>query len=376
MTPEDDTDSSRTMVSFGAVPSDTSGGGTLGHYLVAVEGAEPGRIVEITVEPITIGRDPSQNFPIPDAELSRRHARVFLVAGMVLAEDLKSTNGTFVDGKRITSPTPLNEGSVVRLGRQALQYERRDRREVERSQQINRDLQSASKYVLGLLPPPLVDGPVLTSWCYEPSAMLGGDAFGYDWLDGDTFAFYLVDVSGHGAGAAMHSVTILNVLRQRALPQVDFADPASVLSSLNERFQMDGHDNLCFTMWYGVYRVPTRELVFSAAGHHPAFLVPPNRSATHPLAAPHLMIGAMPGVIYGLRQTTLEPGSMVYLFSDGVFEIVTEDDRQWNLSDFLPHLLSPPDAANEGDRLLRVAKAVVKDGIFDDDVSVMAVTFR
>lgn len=364
------------MVSFGAVPGDTSTGGTLGHYLVALEGAEPGRIVEITPAPVTIGREAGHVLVFPDAELSRQHARVFLVAGMVLVEDLRSTNGTFVDGRRITSPTPLNEGGVVRLGRQVLQYERRDRREAERSQQLSRDLQQASKYVFSLLPARLETGRVRTSWRYEPSAMLGGDAFGYDWLDDDTFAFYLVDVSGHGAGAAMHSVTILNVLRQRALPQLDFADPAAVLTSLNERFQMDSHDSMCFTMWYGVYRVSTRELVFSAAGHHPAFLVPPGRAASQPLGVRHLMIGAMPGLSYSLGRSVIPPGGTVYLFSDGLFEIVLQDGRQCTLDDFVPHLLDPVDPVDESERLFGVAKASVRDGIFDDDVSVLALTFE
>ena len=86
---------------------------------------------------------------------------------------------------------------------------------------------------LSLLPAPLTTGPVRADWRFLPSTQLGGDAFGYDWLDQDTLVFYLIDVSGHGAGSAMHSVTVLNVLRQRALPDVDFRNPAEVLASLN-----------------------------------------------------------------------------------------------------------------------------------------------
>ena len=52
----------------------------------------------------------------------------------------------------------------------------------------------------------------------------------------------------------MHSVSVLNVLRQRALPVVDFTNPAEVLASLNSRFPTDEHNGLYFTMWYGVYR--------------------------------------------------------------------------------------------------------------------------
>jgi sigma-B regulation protein RsbU (phosphoserine phosphatase) len=41
---------------------------------------------------------------------------------------------------------------------------------------------------------------------------LGGDSFGYHWIDDDHFAVYLLDVSGHGWGAALLSVSVINVL--------------------------------------------------------------------------------------------------------------------------------------------------------------------
>ena len=77
----------------------------------------------------------------------------------------------------------------------------------------------------------------------------------------------------------MHSVTVMNVLRQRALPGVDFANPSEVLASLNTRFQMEHHNGLYFTMWYGVYRIDHRTLTYSSAGHHAAYLLPSNKSA-------------------------------------------------------------------------------------------------
>ena len=53
-----------------------------------------------------------------------------------------------------------------------------------------------------LLPDKLKKGLIKTDWRFVPSAELGGDSFGYHWLDDDHFAFYLLDVSGHGVGAA------------------------------------------------------------------------------------------------------------------------------------------------------------------------------
>jgi serine phosphatase RsbU (regulator of sigma subunit) len=210
---------------------------------------------------------------------------------------------------------------------------------------------------------------------------LGGDAFGYDRLDADTFVMYLIDVSGHGAGAAMHSVSVLSVLRQRALPDVDLRDPAAVLASLNAKFQMDRHDGMIFTMWYGVYHVTGRALRYACAGHHPAYLVSADPASgggrtARPLRTRGLMIGAMPDIQYRAEDTTIPHGSALYLFSDGVFEIVAKDQRQWGLDDFTPLLTeTAADGLPESQRLYRAVMAVARPGPLDDDFSMLVVTF-
>ena len=174
----------------------------------------------------------------------------------------------------------------------------------------------------------------------------------------------------------MHSVTVLNVLRQRALPDVDFRNPAAVLSSLNERFQMDSHNGMYFTMWYGVYRPGDRTLTFDSAGHHPAFLVAPERQESQPLGAPALMIGAMPASDYQVQQTTVPTGSALYLFSDGVVEFETKDEKQWSLTDFLPLLLEQPHpGTSEAERLYQVVTQAARPGPLDDDFSLVVLTF-
>lgn len=365
---------------FGGIPISLPGPAAeaTGHYLVVMEGAEPGRCIEVGQEPVTIGRDARQTFVVTgDVQISRLHARVLLGAGGVVAEDLGSTNGTFVNTQRITNPTVLQEGHLLRVGQQLLRYERRNRQDVKRAEDLNRDLRKASRYVLSLLPAPINTESVQVDWHYQPSTQLGGDAFGYDWLDAATFVFYLMDVSGHGVGAAMHSVTVMNVLRQRALPGVDFTRPADVLSSLNDRFQMETHGGLYFTMWYGVYRVADRTLSYSSAGHNPAFLVPPARDASEPHGMPGMIIGALPGQTYELRQAIVAPGSRLHLFSDGVFEIVTKDQTRWGLSDFLPLLLeAPANGMTEPARLFQSVRQAAAAGPLEDDFSLMTVTFR
>ncbi len=347
----------------------------IGHYLVVVEGGDPGRRVLLGVNPITIGRDSARDFVLVDTDVSRLHALVYLVAGRVIVEDQRSTNGTFIGGKRVTSPSALTEDSVLQLGRQVLKLERRSKRDVERSEELRRDLEKASEYVRSLLPAPRTGGPIRTDWLLQPSTQLGGDAFGCHELDADTFVLYLIDVCGHGAGAAMHSVSVLNVLRQRALPGADVREPAEVLASLNAMFPMERHDGMYFTMWYGVYHLQQRMLRYACAGHHPSYLVPPARTAATPLKTPGPMIGAMPTARYRVEQTAVPAGSSLYLFSDGVFEIVTKDLRQWGLQDFVRLLNEAPCDVTESERLYRAVKAAARPGPLDDDFSLLVVTF-
>jgi serine phosphatase RsbU (regulator of sigma subunit) len=347
-----------------------------GNYLVVIAGADAGKRIEISDTPITIGRDARQTLVFDDSQLSRLHTRVSLVNGEVVAEDLKSTNGTFIDGIRLTEPATMREGQVMRVGSQLLTYERRSRRDIDRAEELDRDLRRASQYVFSLLPEPITSGLVRAHWRFVPSTQLGGDAFGYYWLDPQTFVFYLLDVSGHGAGSAMHSVTVLNVLRQRALPDVDFRNPAAVLTSLNARFSMDSHGGLFFTMWYGMYDTRDRTLKYASAGHHPAFLVTPERQASQPLGMPALMIGAFQEYEYSVDQTTVPPDSTVYLFSDGVFEIVTKDKLRWEMTNFLPLLIDPPlPGVPEAERLHRSVTQTAESSHLEDDFSLMVVTF-
>ena len=355
----------------------------IGHYLVVVEGSEPGKRIELDSTALTIGRDAKQaKMVFPDTGVSRVHAMVSVVNGRAVVEDLKSTNGTFVDATRVASRVTLREGNIVRMGAHALRYERRRRKDVQKAKEMDRELLKARKYVQSLLQPPIQSGPVLAEWSFVPSSQLGGDAFGYYWLDQTTFVFYLLDVSGHGVGSAMHSVTVLNVLRQRALPNVDFRNPSEVLANLNDMFQMETHNGLMLTMWYGVYRIDDRVLTYGSAGHHPAYLVSADRQESRPVGSPALMIGAFPTMTYQTEQTPVPAGSSLYLFSDGLFEIVTKDQQRWALSDLLPVLVqsgstSTPNAtkSSEAERVYNAVREVAAPGPLEDDVSLLVVTF-
>jgi sigma-B regulation protein RsbU (phosphoserine phosphatase) len=227
------------------------------------------------------------------------------------------------------------EGTVdditeLKLARETLQ---RMLETLERTQlRLENELSEAAGYVRSLLPSPL-SGSIETHWCYLPCSHLGGDGFGYHRLDPETLALYLLDVSGHGVGSALLCISVLNVLRTHLLAGTDFHDPSAVLESLNRAFPMAQNNEKYFTIWYGVYREPSRELTYASGGHHGAVLISDQRIGLC-LQSHGAVIGAMPDLKYPSARIKIPSPADLYLFSDGVYEIARPDGSWQSWEEF------------------------------------------
>jgi hypothetical protein len=80
-------------------------------YLVVIAHGEPIGRHEVGPDPLTVGRDAGRGIVVPDGKVSRLHLQVALVGGEVVVEDLGSSNGTFLDGQRLSAPTVLRPDS-------------------------------------------------------------------------------------------------------------------------------------------------------------------------------------------------------------------------------------------------------------------------
>ncbi len=79
-------------------------------------GPAPGKSFPLEQEEVFLGRDLSNDIPISDPEISRRHARFLMRADGIVIEDLGSTNGTFINGMRVSAPQVLHSGDVITFG--------------------------------------------------------------------------------------------------------------------------------------------------------------------------------------------------------------------------------------------------------------------
>jgi sigma-B regulation protein RsbU (phosphoserine phosphatase) len=258
--------------------------------------------------------------------------------------------------------------------------------------QTNQDLQAqkrmlesefaeAASYVRSLLPPPLETDLVTIHSRFVPSRQLGGDCFDYYWLDPDYLAIYLLDVSGHGLGATLPSIAVMNMLRSQSMDGVNFYQPNHVLRALNDAFQMDSQNDKYFTIWYGVYNQEKRQLSYSSAGHPPAVLLsekPNGEMEVKQLKTSGLPIGMLPDMRFSNQRCEIERFSTLYIFSDGIYEILQNDGNVWGLDAFVQFLVDERQAIEQGglDYVLDRIKALnpTKDGL-DDDLSLLRLGF-
>ncbi len=241
---------------------------------------------------------------------------------------------------------------------------------------LRAELGEAAAYVRSILPPPISE-PVLTGWTFNPSSSLGGDAFAYHRLDDDHFALYLLDVCGHGVGSALLSVSALNTLSAQALPGVDFRDPAEVLAALNHAFPMERQNQLYFTIWYGVYELSSHTLTYAGAGHPPAVLLAPGKPPEL-LQGAGLPIGTFEGLDYDSFSTTVPPGSRLYLYSDGVFEVEKKDNGgMLPFDEFIDVLtsLKHESCQERVDCIIESIRDIQGKEAFDDDCSLVEFVF-
>ena len=89
--------------------------------VIAAKGHEPGHLFDVGAG-ARLGRAAGSEVHIDDSYASAAHARIYRRGGRIFLEDLGSTNGTFVNGRAVTRPIPLEVNDTVRIGDTELRY--------------------------------------------------------------------------------------------------------------------------------------------------------------------------------------------------------------------------------------------------------------
>ena len=150
----------------------------------------------------------------------------------------------------------------------------------------------------------------------EPASVIGGDFFDGFFVDDHKLFFCIGDVSGHGIVAALFMARAIGLLRILAMTTLH---PDKLLETLNERLCIGNDSNIFVTLFCGFLDVDSGKLRYSNGGHCAPLLSAGGQ--TPPLAIPKgSQIGAYPGLAYASMEHELEPGDVLFCYTDGVTE--------------------------------------------------------
>ncbi len=306
-----------------------------------------------------------------------RHLPVIMISAL---DQIESVVACIEQGAEDYLPKPFNPVLLrARIGSSLDRKRLRDAEQAafaalkESQEKLAGELAEAAAYVQSVLPAPATTGAVRADWAFIPSSSLGGDAFVYGPVRDGKFGICLLDVTGHGVGAALLSISVLNVIRGESLPGVDFGDPAAVLEGLNAAFPMEKHGEMFFTAWCGMYDPSTRIMRFAAGGHPPSILVRAD-GTTDILAAKGPVLGAMDGMKFPAVETEIPVGARLFVFSDGAYEIARADGSMMGHGDLRDLLAKAP---REGgvEWIMEHLREINPHPVFDDDVSLVELSF-
>lgn len=207
------------------------------------------------------------------------------------------------------------------------------------------------------------------AWLFtRPANDVGGDLVDCLQLDGNRVAFMLADVAGKALPAALLMAKVQSTLRALATDVASLPDLASRTNSILCR---DGLPNRFATLVYLETTAGSGTLRLVNAGHMPPVVLSP--AGFHELPRGGLALGLMPSATYEEQTVDLQPGDMLFVYSDGLTEAMNEageffDDER--LRALFPEIQSLP-AAEAGTRVIAAIDRFIGSRRPYDDLSMV-----
>jgi sigma-B regulation protein RsbU (phosphoserine phosphatase) len=209
----------------------------------------------------------------------------------------------------------------------------------------------------------------------DPAKEVGGDFYDFFLVDDDHLCMVMADVSGKGIPAALFMMASKIILANNAMMG---KSPSQILTDTNAAICSNNREEMFVTVWLGILEISTGRLTAANTGHeYPAVKSPDGGFEL--LKDKHgFIIGGMAGAKYKEYELTLEPGSKLFLCTDGVPEATDADEALFGTERMIAALNDAPNGS-PGDVLAAVQKsvdAVVGDAEQFDDLTMLCLTYR
>jgi len=204
--------------------------------------------------------------------------------------------------------------------------------ETEARKTIEGELQAARKIQLSLLPrtfPAFPDRAEFDLYAKnEPATFIAGDFYDFFFINENTIAFTIADVSGHGIPAALFMAVSRTAIRNSAARNncavrnncdIKNNSAKEIMSSVDSLLMSNNDDCMFVTAFFGMYDVSTGELCYVNAGHNPPYVLRSDGSITS-LPATGPIMAVVDDAQYDENCIVLAPNDVIVTFTDGVTE--------------------------------------------------------
>ena len=265
--------------------------------------------------------------------------------------------------------------SVEKMETDTLQYMHNLMQVTAERERIDTELSLANRIQANMLPnifPPFPDRTEFDIFAsMTPAKEVGGDFYDFFLIDDDHLGLVMADVSGKGVPAALFMMMAKILLYNYAIMG---GSPREVLERLNSTICKNNDDSMFVTVWFGIYTISTGKVVAANAGHEYPLIKHGERGFEILKDRHGFVIGGMSGLKYRDYEFDLEPGDMLFLYTDGVPEATDADGNMFGTQNLLETLnrMSHPSAME----LLEAVRADVKHFVGDapqfDDLTMLA----
>ena len=209
----------------------------------------------------------------------------------------------------------------------------------------------------------------------DPAKEVGGDFYDFFLIDENHLCLVIADVSGKGIPAALFMMASKIILANNAM---NGESPGKILENTNNAICTNNQEEMFVTVWLGILDLRTGELVAANAGHEfPAVKKPDGNYEL--FKDPHgFVIGGMPGMKYKEYTIQLEPGSRLFVYTDGLPEATNEHQEMFGTDRIIEVLNEDPNRSPE-EQLTSMAKAVdqfVKEAEQFDDLTMLGFVYH
>jgi serine phosphatase RsbU (regulator of sigma subunit) len=217
--------------------------------------------------------------------------------------------------------TALASQAAVSIENARLQAARLERERIVQELEIARNIQQS------LLPDttPIVEGAEVTALSI-PARQVGGDFYDFIPIAENNLGLVIADVSGKGVPAALFMALSRALMRANSLQ-----DPhvSQAVVKTNRLILECATSGLFVTLFYAIVDTQTRRLKYVSAGHNPPFLYRKKTGEIQLLEADGIALGVLDDIQLEEKETVLEEGDILVLYTDGVTEATNMQDEEY-----------------------------------------------